>query len=815
MASVKLLKFLGEAPRITTELLPDGAAQTSFNAKLYSGDLIPYRRPQFDPTQSIRSGTIKTIYKLTSQKLDQFGNYQVRWLSWNSSVDVVKASQGDVFEEDEQRFYYTGDGPPKVSTHDLALGVSEVANSGFYTSSSGPYPVDGGYYQLGLPLPITKPTTSVTPFNTLSTTSFARDSANQATIVTSAPHNIKTGNTISIRDFTGTTPETFNATNVTATVINANTIQYFNSGDQVSTTNNTNGKVDLAGTTQSRNYIYSWITPWQEESIPSEPSDADFIKEGQVVTLTNLPNGPPTEPEYNFIRGIRLYRTIPTASGTAYYKLTDAWYPVLTHKVSRTANVATVEFADYHNLAVGDRFKISGCSNTSFNVTDGTVLSVEDNKTITYNNAGADLSRTTENQGKKYHDIAETPDDPARYFGDPILTNPFHFVDDFLFTNLSVILGSADNDPPPENMQGLTLAANGIFVGFFGNQVCFSNPYQPYAWPAKFRLTTEYDIVAIGVAAGFIAVFTKEYAYQITGSTPQNMDISRIDTPYPCLSKDSVVNMGFGIMYSTYAGMAVYSPATGLSLITRFVHDWDTWNEKLDPKTITGAYYNGKYFGSHSGGSFIFEQDERIGGYFTSIEYLFTAAYTDPDTNEFHYVTGTEGALYEWDKSTEILAPLEWKSKTITTKEYLNLGAARVIADYTPTPQEITNILTANAQVPTTNTAVWNANPQIGTINGPTVDAGNSSLTEVGTLNSSPINEDNMTSYLQEVPGTVPITFRLYVNKVLIYENTITSDNIFRLPTGYRSDTFEVEVAGAARVRSIHLGETPFGLRAS
>ena len=46
MGSVKLQKFLGEAPKISEELLPDGAAQTAYNVKLYSGDLIPYRTPK-------------------------------------------------------------------------------------------------------------------------------------------------------------------------------------------------------------------------------------------------------------------------------------------------------------------------------------------------------------------------------------------------------------------------------------------------------------------------------------------------------------------------------------------------------------------------------------------------------------------------------------------------------------------------------------------------------------------------------------------------------------------------------------------------
>ena len=818
MASVKLLKFLGEAPRITTELLPDGAAQRAFNAKLYSGDLIPYKRPTTPfSSQGInninRGQEIKTLYGLTlatDQEASNGGTLTAGFtyfLSWTTSVDVVKAAEGNELDDQaEQRFYYTGDGPPKVSTFKLITN-----NFGF-----GPFPpADGGYYQLGLPLPETKPTTVVTPFTALSTVSFARDSANQATVVTSAPHNVKTGNIISITGFTGTTPETFNSTNVTATVLNETSLQYFNVGDPVSTTANTNGSVALAGTTQSRNYIYSWITPWGEESIPSEPSDADFIKEGQVITLDNLPSTPPTEPEYNFIRGVRLYRTLPTATGTAYYRLTDAWWPVSVAKVSRTTNISTVEFADYHNLSKGDRFKISGCTDTSFNITDGIVKSVVDNRTITFDNPGVTKTTTADTTGKKYHDVSETLDDTARYFGDPILTNPYHFVDDFLFSNLTDILGSLDNDAPPETMQGLALAANGIYVGFFSNQVCFSLPFQPHAWPQRFRLTTEEDIIALKVSAGFILVLTKGNAYQITGSTPQNMDIAKIDTPYPCLSKDSVVNMGFGVMYATYAGLAVYNPATGLNLITRFIHDWDTWNDTVDPTTVVAQYYNGKYFASHSSGSFIFEQDDRIGGYFVNVDYRFTAAFTEQDTNKFYYTFGTQGQIYEWENDDAVLAPLEWKSKTITTKDYINLGAARVIADYTPTNQDTTNLINANEQVPVTNAGIWTNNLEIGTINGPTANANNSSVTELGTLNSAPIHEDNLTDYQVEIVDPIPVNFKLWVNKVLVFDQAITSDNIFRLPSGYRSDTFEVAVSGSARIRSIHLGETPFGLRAS
>ena len=122
MGSVKLTKFLGEAPKISTELLPDGAAQNAFNVKLYSGDLIPYRVPKL--VENIgRTGTIQTLYKLSNPA----DNSNV-FLTYLNDVDIATASAPwtttSNTEDTEQRFYYTGDGTPKVSNYALATGGS-------------------------------------------------------------------------------------------------------------------------------------------------------------------------------------------------------------------------------------------------------------------------------------------------------------------------------------------------------------------------------------------------------------------------------------------------------------------------------------------------------------------------------------------------------------------------------------------------------------------------------------------------------------------------------------------------------------------
>jgi hypothetical protein len=785
MAAVKLIKFLGEAPKISSELLPDGAAQYAYNVKLYSGDLLPYRTPVIVGNAD-RNGLVQKLHALRDPSTGD-----LVWLTWAGDIDIAVASDSS---DSEQRFYYTGDGVPKVSNYELA------------TAGAPPYPVS--YYELGLPIPETTPSITAVSVTVSNSTHYERDSGNTATFYTGSAHNLTTGNIVTVRDF-GTSDEAkgFNAKNVEITVTSATTFQYFSPGDAVSKTANTSGRADLAGNTQIRTYLYTWITPWGEESIPSTPSNEVYIKEGQTVTVADLPSAKPAGD--TFIRGINLYRSVVSSATTDFFKIRTLWFPNPIESATRTSNVVTMTFEYHHNMIVDDRFRIAGASDSSFDG-DFVVDVVVDDTTIKYVQVASDSGTVSFTSGTAYYDVAETLDDTARYWGQ----SSYNFTDDFNISGLTQVLPSEDYDPPPSGMRGLKVAANNILVGFFDNQLCFSFPDTPHAWPEKYRITFDAPIVDVESVAGFIVVLTEEYPYQVSGSDPATMVAARIDTLYPCLSKRSVVNMGYGVVWSTHGGLAVYSPSTGIDLITKFVHDWDTWNEKLDPSELIGHFYNGKYFGSHTAGSFIFERDDKVGGYFVSIDYRFTAAYNEPRSGVMYYIGDTTGNIYAWDNEQQVLSPLEWKSKTIVTKDYMNLGAARVIADYQTPDAESANIAAYNLTVPPFNNAVWAKSIQLGCINGPTdyLDAG-ARVVNFGTLNSFPVNGDGQTRLEKDITGVLPITFKLWADKTLVFQGTVQTNDIFRLPTGFRSDTFEVGVSGSARIRAIHIGETPFGLR--
>jgi hypothetical protein len=180
---------------------------------------------------------------------------------------------------------------------------------------------------------------------------------------------------------------------------------------------------------------------------------------------------------------------------------------------------------------------------------------------------------------------------------------------------------------------------------------------------------------------------------------------------------------------------------------------------------VVAEYYGDNFFASHSAGAFIFEQDAKVGGFFVNADYSFTASWYDAIEGIVYYVSGTNGDIYEWDDLSQPSVTQEWKSKVIVTKDMINLGAARVVADYAV----VTNTWD-------TETQAWN-------------------------------------SALEFWDAAEDLTFRLWVDKQLVFETVVADSNAFRLPTGYRTDTFEVGVEGNIRVRAIHLAETPLGLR--
>lgn len=67
----------------------------------------------------------------------------------------------------------------------------------------------------------------------------------------------------------------------------------------------------------------------------------------------------------------------------------------------------------------------------------------------------------------------------------------------------------------------------------------------------------------------------------------------------------------------------------------------------------------------------------------------------------------------------------------------------------------------------------------------------------------------------QVVAKAYPVTFNLYVDYQLKFTKTVTSNNPFWLPSGYRTQYLEFEVTGTSEVLSIQVASSPQELKAS
>lgn len=113
MATLKLIQFSGEIPRLLPRLLPDTASQRAENVRLDDGGLTPIRQARLEHTV-VGVSPIATIYKHGSE-----------WLAWSTPVN---AAPGPVAQD---RLYYTGDGVPKMrvgsTVYPLAMTPPTVA----------------------------------------------------------------------------------------------------------------------------------------------------------------------------------------------------------------------------------------------------------------------------------------------------------------------------------------------------------------------------------------------------------------------------------------------------------------------------------------------------------------------------------------------------------------------------------------------------------------------------------------------------------------------------------------------------------------
>lgn len=168
-------------------------------------------------------------------------------------------------------------------------------------------------------------------------------------------------------------------------------------------------------------------------------------------------------------------------------------------------------------------------------------------------------------------------------------------------------LESATWSGPPFDLQGLCAMPNGIIAGWRNNELWFSEPYRPHAWPVGYVLTVPFPIVGLGIVGQTLVVCTTGYPMTASGVNPTYITTSTLATFEPCTSRESIMSAPEGVYYASPNGLVLVNPGLATN-VTRDLITPDRWAE-LTPSRFKAARFASAYYGYGALSGGVFDDD--------------------------------------------------------------------------------------------------------------------------------------------------------------------------------------------------------------
>lgn len=374
-------------------------------------------------------------------------------------------------------------------------------------------------------------------------------------------------------------------------------------------------------------------------------------------------------------------------------------------------------------------------------------------------------------------------------------TNYYEYTDSKPNTALGEACPSIYWDPPVDGLKGLVSLQNGLFAAYKDSTVYVSDWNAPHAWPYEHSVTIDYPIVGLGSFGNTIVVCTEAAPVLIVVQDPTNPTVKAIQENCPCVSADSIVNTRNGVIFASQNGLVLIN-STSPTFITEKLLTQDEWLP-LHPESLKGAFLNNTYYGfftnpTDTAAGFIFDLDSytysTVSNSIVSSGMVYTTqhakvVYNDIEQSQLYVCypleNGTQYSLCSFASDSRINKSFRWRSKVnVSPQGLFNLSAARVMMTSQSSQKE--------------NEHIWE-----GKLTGSSLAA--------RVMDGEPINGWCKTNELELADATV---FNYYVDGELKYSREVKDSKPFRLPSGFRGETIEVEVKSNAYIHSITLASS-------
>lgn len=523
---------------------------------------------------------------------------------------------------------------------------------------------------------------------------------------------------------------------------------------------------------ENRAYAYTFVTQWGEES---GPSPASAVVSGNISgtwALSNLQTAPPNT-------GTVTAAAADTPISGQVRVTLDTVFGLAPHELISLASVGGMT-----DLNGSHRIVSVDAANSRI------VVSLDTAQTYT---SGGTWSReaplNTTGMVKRIYRTAGT--NPAFLFVAEIPVATTTYNDTVAPTALAEVLPTAGTLPPPKNLICGTALPNGCLVGLAGNELCFSDPYQPYSWPQSNRYSFSGVGVALVKAQNSVIVLTDGFPILFTGTDPEAMSPTTIETYAPCVAKRGVVDVGGGALYPSFDGLWLVSPG-GAKKITQGLYRDEEWKQ-LKPETFVASFFDGQYFAYYQatperGRIMVLDINEPDS--ITEIDEVVGAIYRNERDGRLYVTQGN--TILQWDADDGSRYESDWFSREYQLPRPSTFAWAQVFADFSEVIPPDTTQQDANAALIA------------------------SAFMGSGEIASAEILAAEIAGSLivpTEVTTPRRVQFTILVDGQPRYTKLVTSSKPFKLPTGYKSEIVSIQIAASVPTYSVAMASTIEELR--
>lgn len=358
---------------------------------------------------------------------------------------------------------------------------------------------------------------------------------------------------------------------------------------------------------------------------------------------------------------------------------------------------------------------------------------------------------------------------------------------------------SSNWEMPPTGLTGLFYLPSGAMGGFVGNKLHLSEPYQPQAWPPEYELVADYPIVAVECFGSGVVAATESQPFIVQGIEPGKMVGESWKEALPCVSKRSIVSLGDLVVYASLGGLIGVNGAGAsywsLPYFTKLEF------ADFEPESMVSAFIERRLYVLYDAGDdttkvliFNLLGDDP---YLTEAHFNASEIFADMSDGKLYYAHGTAD-IYEFDPADGYALAQEWMSKEFVTPGLQNLGAAKVNFVQAIDPLQAAAIAAQIVIVRAANVVVI----ATGNVHGAWNQAGYGVQRWNGSDLAVPPAE----------PPSNTVTFMLYTDGVQRCTRSLSSNRVFRLPSGYKADNATVRVVSQCRIKSVEVADTPQSL---